>query len=82
MAFCLFEYHDTGELKKTYSARTYPVEYAYDDQGRKISMTSWQQFDSLPDRPGDLGLRNDGMRVRLRARLADGQDLCRRQRHL
>lgn len=29
-----YEYFPTGELKKQYGAQTYPVEYAYDTQGR------------------------------------------------
>lgn len=29
-----YEYYDTGELKKTFGARTYTAEYTYDSQGR------------------------------------------------
>jgi RHS repeat-associated protein len=29
-----YEYNDTGELKKTFGARTYTSEYSYDSQGR------------------------------------------------
>lgn len=41
-------YHPTGELKKTHGSRTYPVEYAYDAQGRLTKMTTWRfhAFDS------------------------------------
>ncbi|MBI3871290.1 MAG: RHS repeat-associated core domain-containing protein [Verrucomicrobia bacterium] len=38
------EYHPTGELKKTYGSRTYPVEYTYDDQGRMKSVKTWKDF--------------------------------------
>ncbi len=38
------EYHPTGELKKTYGSRTYPVEYGYDAQGRRTNMTTWKSF--------------------------------------
>jgi RHS repeat-associated protein len=36
------EYHLSGELKKVYGARVYPVEYKYDVQGRRTNMTTWQ----------------------------------------
>ncbi len=35
-------YFETGLLKKTAGSRTYPVEYAYDLQGRMTTMTTWQ----------------------------------------
>ncbi|MBI3870960.1 MAG: RHS repeat-associated core domain-containing protein [Verrucomicrobia bacterium] len=38
------EYHPTGELKKTYGSRTYPVEYTYDDQGRMKTLKTWKDF--------------------------------------
>ena len=38
------EYYLAGEPKKTYGARTYPVEYAYDNQGRRIRLSTWQDF--------------------------------------
>ncbi|PWU11412.1 MAG: hypothetical protein C5B50_23385 [Verrucomicrobia bacterium] len=40
------EYFVTGQLKKTYGSRTYPVQYGYDSQGRKITMTTWTNFAS------------------------------------
>jgi uncharacterized protein RhaS with RHS repeats len=33
------EYHFTGLLKKTWGARQYPVQYAYDVQGRMTIMS-------------------------------------------
>ena len=41
------EYHLTGLLKKTWGARQYPVEYAYDAQGRMTNMVTWQSFNLL-----------------------------------
>jgi RHS repeat-associated protein len=38
------EYFVTGELKKTYGSRTYPVEYTYDYAGRMKTMKTWQNF--------------------------------------
>jgi RHS repeat-associated protein len=38
------EYFVTGELKKTYGSRTYPVEYTYDYAGRVKTMKTWQNF--------------------------------------
>ena len=38
------EYHDAGELKKTYGSRTYPVEYTYDYAGRMKTMQTWQNY--------------------------------------
>lgn len=40
------DFHPSGALKKTYGSRTYPVEYAYDAQGRMSSMKTWQSFAS------------------------------------
>lgn len=39
-----YSYWPTGALKRQWGARTYPVEYAYDAQGRMVSMTTWQDF--------------------------------------
>lgn len=38
------EYNTMGLLKKRYGARTYPVEYTYDAQGRVRTMKTWQDF--------------------------------------
>ena len=38
------EFYLTGQLKKTYGSRTYPVQYSYDAQGRMTNMTTWQNF--------------------------------------
>jgi RHS repeat-associated protein len=38
------EYYATGSLKKMYGARTYPVEYTYDSQGRIKTLKTWQDF--------------------------------------
>jgi len=40
------EYLLTGELTKTYGARTYPLQYGYDLQGRMTNMTTWTNFAS------------------------------------
>ncbi len=37
-------YHPTGQVKRTWGARAYPVEYAYDAQGRMKTLTTWQDF--------------------------------------
>ena len=34
------EYWPTGEVKNTHGARTYAVDYTYDSQGRKLTMTT------------------------------------------
>lgn len=39
-------YYPTGKIKRTWGARTYPVEYAYDPQQRITSMKTWKDFDS------------------------------------
>jgi RHS repeat-associated protein len=44
------EYHPTGELKRNYGARTYPVGYGYDAQGRMTKMTNWTVFPSTGER--------------------------------
>ncbi len=44
-----YHYYATGELKLTFGARTYPVEYTYDPQGRMKTLTTWQHFDENPD---------------------------------
>ena len=38
------EFHLTGEPKKTYGSRTYPVEYTYDYAGRQLTLKTWQDF--------------------------------------
>lgn len=38
------EYLPSGQLKKTWGARTYPAEYTYDRAGRMETLTTWQQF--------------------------------------
>jgi len=45
------EYFPTGELKKTYTtgsgtSGTYPVEYTYDDAGRRTTMTTYQDYNT------------------------------------
>lgn len=37
-------YWPTGAVKRTWGARTYPVEYTYDPQGRVKTLTTWQNF--------------------------------------
>ena len=39
-------YWPTGELKRTWGSRQYPVEYSYDYAGRKATMTTWQDFEN------------------------------------
>jgi len=38
------EYYLTGELRKTFGSRSYPVGYGYDAQGRMKTMTNWTTF--------------------------------------
>ncbi len=38
------EYWQTGELKRQYGSRTYPVGYGYDYAGRMQTMTNWTTF--------------------------------------
>jgi hypothetical protein len=38
------EYYPSGELKKTYGARTYPVEYTNDYAGRLKTMKTWTNY--------------------------------------
>ena len=40
------EFYVTGELKRNYGSRTYPVEYTYDYAGRVQTMKTWQNFAS------------------------------------
>ena len=40
------EFYLTGELKRNYGSRTYPVEYTYDYAGRMKTMKTWQNFAS------------------------------------
>lgn len=35
-------YYETGEINELYGARTYPVKYKYDPQGRMRTMTTWR----------------------------------------
>src|SRR5206468_12805096 len=44
------EYYVTGQLKRTYGSRTYPVGYGYDAQGRIKTMTNWTAFPSTGTR--------------------------------
>lgn len=37
-------YYPTGQVKRTWGARTYPQEYTYDAQGRVKTLTTWQNF--------------------------------------
>jgi RHS repeat-associated protein len=37
-------YWPTGQVMRTWGARTYPVEYTYDPQGRLQTLTTWQDF--------------------------------------
>jgi RHS repeat-associated protein len=37
-------YYPTGAVKRTWGARTYPVEYTYDTQGRLKTLATWQNF--------------------------------------
>src|SRR5207245_9424993 len=40
------EFSLTGELRRTFGSRTYPVGYGYDAQGRMTKMTNWSGFAS------------------------------------
>ncbi len=37
-------YWPTGQVRRTWGTRTYPVEYTYDNQGRPATLTTWQDF--------------------------------------
>ena len=37
-------YWPTGQVRRAWGARTYPVEYTYDAQGRLSTLTTWQDF--------------------------------------
>ena len=37
-------YWPTGQVRRIWGARTYPVEYTYDPQGRLQTLTTWQDF--------------------------------------
>jgi RHS repeat-associated protein len=39
------QFFPSGQLKKTWGARTYPAAYTYDRSGRVDTLTTWQQFD-------------------------------------
>ena len=38
------QYDQKGQVIKVYGSRTYPVEYTYDAQGRRRTMTTWKDF--------------------------------------
>jgi RHS repeat-associated protein len=38
------EFYLTGQKKRTYGSRTYPVEYTYDSQGRTKTLKTWKNF--------------------------------------
>lgn len=38
------EYLPTGQIRKNWGSRVYPVEYTYDAQGRRKTMKTWQNF--------------------------------------
>ena len=38
------EFSLSGELRRTFGSRTYPVAYGYDAQGRMTKMTNWSGF--------------------------------------
>jgi RHS repeat-associated protein len=40
----LTEYYVTGQTKRQFGARTYPVGYSYDYAGRMSAMTNWSNF--------------------------------------
>jgi YD repeat-containing protein len=44
------EFWPTGEIKRTYGSRAFPVGYGYDDQGRLAKMTNWITFASAGER--------------------------------
>jgi len=47
------DYFATGLLKWTYGSRTYPLQYAYDAQGRMTSMKTYTNFSGNPNSPGN-----------------------------
>ncbi len=67
------EYYPSGQIKKTFGARTYPVEYTYDDSGRIKTLKTWR------DHANDAGAavttwNYDAKHGRLESkRYADGQ---------
>ena len=68
------EYFDSGELKKTWGAREYPVEYGYDAQGRMTTMKTWQEFNGGSGTPTITSWTNDTQRGwMVRKRYADGK---------
>ena len=44
------QYTPAGQLRKTFGARTYPVEYSYDPQGRLTNLTTWSALGSASTR--------------------------------
>jgi hypothetical protein len=68
------QYFDSGELKATWGAREYPVEYAYDAQGRMTTMKTWQNFNGGAGTPTITSWTNDTQRGwMVRKRYADGK---------
>ena len=39
-------YYSTGQIKRKWGARTYPLEFTYDPQGRLLTMKTWKDFDA------------------------------------
>jgi len=39
-----YEYHPTGELKKQFGSKVYPVEHGIDNQGRPKTLKTWKDF--------------------------------------
>ncbi len=71
-AVLLKEYFDSGELRRTSGAREYPVEYAYDAQGRMTTMKTWQEFNGGSGTPTVTSWTNDTQRGwMIRKRYAD-----------
>ncbi|MFM1945063.1 MAG: hypothetical protein RI897_4045 [Verrucomicrobiota bacterium] len=48
-----YDYHQSGQLARTYGSGVYPVGYGYDLQGRMTSMTNWTTFDPLGEGTGE-----------------------------
>lgn len=64
------EYHLTGELKKTYGSRNYPVQYSYDAQGRRTNMITWKTF-ATDSGKATTAWRYDGYRGFLTSKVYD-----------
>ena len=65
------EFYPTGQLKRQYGSRTYPVGYGYDYAGRVLTMTNWTSLPRHRRKGHDLELQP-------LPRLARQQDLRRR----